>query len=103
MAARLPPSAFDLVATNPPYRPVAQGRFSPDQERARATHEVTLTLRDWLDVAARVVRPGGRVAAIYPADREAELIAEMTRRGLQPIRLRHVHTQADRDATRVAA
>jgi tRNA1(Val) A37 N6-methylase TrmN6 len=101
MAVELAPAAFDLVATNPPFRPVAQGRFSPDQERARATHEVTLTLRDWLDAAARAVRPGGRVAAIYPAQRLTELTAEMTRRGLQPARLRHVHTHAGRDATRV--
>ena len=60
---------FDLVATNPPFRPVRGRHLSPDDERALANHEVALTLAEWLDVAARAVRPGGRVAAVFPADR----------------------------------
>jgi tRNA1Val (adenine37-N6)-methyltransferase len=94
-------AAFDLVATNPPYRPVAHGRSSPDEERARAHHELTLTLRQWLSVAARAVRPGGRVAAVYPAERLAELTAEMEERGLVVTRLRHVYSRPERAPVRV--
>jgi tRNA1(Val) A37 N6-methylase TrmN6 len=101
MGLRLGTASFDLVAANPPYRPMGKGRYSPDEERARSNHEVTLTLREWLDVAARAVRPGGRVAAIYPSERHVELLAEMTARGLQPVRLRPVHAHAGREATRV--
>jgi tRNA1Val (adenine37-N6)-methyltransferase len=101
VAPELGAACFDLVATNPPFRPVGQGRPSPDQTRALSNHEVALTLADWGDVAARAVRPGGRVAAIFPAERLLELGTALRDRDLSPVRLRAVHPQADRPASRV--
>jgi tRNA1Val (adenine37-N6)-methyltransferase len=92
---------FDLVVTNPPFRAVGQGHASPDEGRALANHEVALTLVDWSDVAARAARPGGRVAAIFPAERLVELVAALEVRGLALARLRTVHPFADRPASRV--
>ena len=93
--------SFDLVATNPPFRSVERGLSSPDGERARANHEVTLSLAEWLDCAARLVRPGGRVGVVYAAERLPELLAGMSARDLAPVRLRAVHPLADRPAGRV--
>ena len=92
---------FDLVVTNPPFRPVSEGNVSPHETRALSNHEVTLTLTEWVDVASRAVRPGGRVAAIFPADRALELGAALRARDLSPARLRFVHPRADRPAGRV--
>ncbi|HEY8923201.1 MAG TPA: methyltransferase [Polyangia bacterium] len=99
--ASLPPASFDLVATNPPFRVVGGGFVSPDGERARAHHEVTLKLAEWLDAAATLVRPGGRVAAVFVAARHAELLAEMRARALAPRRLRFVHARLDEPPSRV--
>jgi tRNA1Val (adenine37-N6)-methyltransferase len=101
LARELGAARFDLVVTNPPFRPVAEGRPSPHETRALSNHEVTLTLADWVDVAARAVRPGGRVAAIFPADRALELGAALRAQDLAPSRLRFVHPRADRPAGRV--
>jgi tRNA1(Val) A37 N6-methylase TrmN6 len=101
LAPGLGAAQFDLVATNPPFRPLAGSQRSPDGARALASHEVALALGDWADVAARVVRPGGRVAAIFPADRALELGAALHARGLAPARMRFVHPHADRPASRV--
>ena len=90
---------YDLVVTNPPYRPLRTGNVSPHPERAVAHHEVALALGEWLDCAARAVRSGGRVAAILPADRTDELLAALPARGLAPTRLRRVHPLADRPAS----
>jgi tRNA1Val (adenine37-N6)-methyltransferase len=92
---------FDLVVTNPPYRAISDGVQSPDPERAQANHEVTLALDDWLDVAAALVRPAGRVAVVYPAARVADLVSGLERRGLAPARLRFCHPRLDRPASRV--
>jgi tRNA1Val (adenine37-N6)-methyltransferase len=92
---------FDLVATNPPFRPVAGSRPSPDESRALSSHEIALTLGDWADVAARLVRPGGRVAAVFPAARALELGASLRARDLAPTRMRFVHPRADEPASRV--
>jgi tRNA1Val (adenine37-N6)-methyltransferase len=101
LAPGLGAASFDLVVTNPPFRPIAGSPASPDESRALASHEVALTLADWADVAARVVRPGGRVAAIFPAERALELGAALRARELVPTRLRFVHPHADRPASRV--
>jgi tRNA1Val (adenine37-N6)-methyltransferase len=101
VAPTLPAASFDLVVTNPPFRPVGQGRPSPHETRALSNHEVALALAQWVDVAARAVRPGGRVAVIFPADRAFELGAALRERDLQPARLRVVHPHADRPAMRV--
>jgi len=99
--AGLAPESFDLVATNPPFRRVERGQSSPDEERAVATHEVTLTLAEWLDVARRLVKVGGRVGVVYAAERLPELLAGMGERDLTPVRLRAVHPFVDRAAVRV--
>ena len=92
---------FDLVVTNPPFRPIAGGVSSPDRERALANHEIALSLTEWLDCAARLLRPGGRLGVVYPADRLPELLAGLTARELTPARLRAVHPFAGRPAGRV--
>jgi tRNA1Val (adenine37-N6)-methyltransferase len=101
LARELGAARFDLVITNPPFRPVGDGNVSPHEARALSNHEVTLTLAEWVDVAARNVRPGGRVAVIFPADRALELGAALRAHDLSPARLRFVHPRADRPAGRV--
>jgi tRNA1(Val) A37 N6-methylase TrmN6 len=82
--------AFDLVATNPPFRPMGTGVLPPVSEKALAHHEVTLTLAGWLDVAVRALRPGGRLATIFPHDRADELRAGLAARGMSIVRWRLV-------------
>ncbi|HZL19190.1 MAG TPA: methyltransferase [Polyangia bacterium] len=101
LAPSLGAARFDLIATNPPYRTVDEGPPSPEQARALAYHEITLALPEWVEIAARAVRPGGRVAAILPAARIAELCAELRARDLPASRLRTVHPYADRPASRI--
>jgi tRNA1(Val) A37 N6-methylase TrmN6 len=98
---RLGAAKFDLVATNPPYRTLLGSRRPPNDERALAHQEIALALPEWVECAARAVRPGGRVAAIFPAERAAELLAALAARDLVPCRMRAVHPHADQPASRV--
>jgi tRNA1Val (adenine37-N6)-methyltransferase len=100
-AVPLPAAAFDLVATNPPYRLVERSPPSPNPERALAHHELALRLPEWVAVAAGAVRPGGRVAAILPAARAGELAAQLRRHGLVPARTRAAHPRAGEPASRI--
>jgi len=99
--APLARGSFDLVATNPPFRLVGGGVVSPDRERAQAHHEVTLTLTEWLDAAAALMKPAGRLAVVFAAARLPELLAELGTRGLRARRLRLVHPAPDRPAVRL--
>lgn len=97
----LPEAAFDLVVTNPPYRTVESSPPSPDRERALAHHEIALRLEEWIAVAARALRPGGRVGAILPAARAGELAVRLAAARLPPFRTRFVHPRAGEPASRV--
>ncbi len=97
----LPAAGFDLVVTNPPFQPRGQGELPPDEERSIAHHEVALTLTGWLEAASRLVRPDGRVAAIFAAGRVGELLLALSAHGLTPVRLRPVYPRPGAPATRV--
>jgi tRNA1(Val) A37 N6-methylase TrmN6 len=98
---RLGDASFDLVATNPPYRTLDSSPPSPNRERALSHHEITLRLAEWVAIATRVVRPGGRVAAVLPAQRARELIETLAANGLLPARTRNVHPRANEPASRL--
>jgi tRNA1Val (adenine37-N6)-methyltransferase len=98
---RLGAARFDLIATNPPYRTLAASRRPPDDERALAHQEIALALPEWVECAARAVRPGGRVAVVFPAERAVDLLAELRARELNPCRLRTVHPHEGEPASRV--
>ena len=99
-AERVPHAAFDLVASNPPFRPLGKGVLPPHAERSLAHHEVALTLAEWLEVAQAALRPEGRLAAIYPAERLEEMRAALAHRGLTMARLRMVQAKAGAQASR---
>jgi tRNA1Val (adenine37-N6)-methyltransferase len=82
--------AFDLVATNPPFRPVGAGVLPPLSEKAMAHHEVTLTLSEWIEVAAAALRPGGRLVTIFPYDRWEDLRGGLAAHGFFVTRSREV-------------
>lgn len=97
-----PPAArFDLIATNPPYRPLGKGVVPPNGERAIAHHEVRLSLREWVAAAARALTRQGRLAVVFPASRFGELRHTLYDAGLGRLRGRFVHPAADAPAGRV--
>lgn len=91
----------DVVCSNPPYHRGRSGRVNPDAQRAVARHEIAITLPALIQASRRVLKPGGRFATIYPAERTAELIGHMRSMHLEPKRLRPVHSTGQTDARRV--
>jgi tRNA1Val (adenine37-N6)-methyltransferase len=94
-------AAFDLVATNPPFRPLGTGVLPPLSEKAMANHEVSLALGEWLDVATRALREDGRLATVFPFDRWDELRDELSARGLRIARHRPVVSRAGEPPLRI--
>jgi tRNA1Val (adenine37-N6)-methyltransferase len=92
---------FDLIATNPPFRPLGTAVLPPDEERAIAHHEVTLSLDAWLTTVASCLAPAGRLAVIFPAYRAADLHAALATHALHPTRQRLVIPQAGAPPGRV--
>jgi tRNA1Val (adenine37-N6)-methyltransferase len=85
----------DVVVCNPPFHPVGNGRINPDSQRAVARHEIGITLFELVETAGRMLRDGGRFAAVYPVVRMDDMLLEMRREGLAPKTLRLVHPRED--------
>jgi len=92
------PQSFSAAVFNPPYRRLRSGRTNSDSEKAVARHEIEGTVADFLAAAVYTLRPEGRVYAIYPAVRMAELISRMRECRIEPKRLRMVHSRLDAGA-----
>lgn len=85
--------SLDLVVSNPPYYQVGKGRTGPNTERTIARHETAVAMKDIMDVSAFLLKEGGRVGVIYPAERREEGLSEMRYSGIGPKRIREVHTR----------
>ena len=86
----LPANSFDSVIFNPPYRKLKSGRVNPQLEKAIARHEIKGSLKDFLQAAQYLLKPGGRVFTIYPAKRLVELISLFRMCAIEPKRLKLV-------------
>ena len=93
-ASMVAAASFNLVVINPPFRRVGTGVLPPLPEKAIAYHEVTLALAEWLEVAVRALRSGGRLATIFPFERWPELRDGCAGRGLAIARFRPVLARA---------
>jgi tRNA1(Val) A37 N6-methylase TrmN6 len=73
-AARLPPASCDIVLMNPPFNDPDRHHASPDPRR-RAAHDLARqSLVMWIDAAARLLRPGAALTAIFRADAVVDLL-----------------------------
>ena len=98
---RDPPALFacgeyDLVFSNPPYRPVTSGAVSAGDGRAAARHEITATFADTAHAASYALRHGGRLVMVHIPERLGEIVLALHAEHLAIKRLRTVQPRADR-------
>lgn len=93
------PRGFHVVVSNPPYVKENTGRKSPTIERLLARHESLLQMPALLDIASSaLLGKKGRLYIIYPVSRLAEVLAEARMKGLEPRRLRFIHSREGESA-----
>lgn len=90
---------FDLVVANPPWSPGS--RPSPRAHRATARTGDDATLPGFVRAARAALGAAGRACFVYPANQLAVLLAELSKVGLEPKRLRLIHPLPDAPARAV--
>jgi tRNA1Val (adenine37-N6)-methyltransferase len=84
------PAFAHIVVCNPPYRRQKSGRINPDSSKAIARHELSTKVNDILSAGKALLKEGGRLALIYPANRLAEIFSKMRIQDIEPKRLQIV-------------
>lgn len=97
IANLLAAGSFDVAIFNPPYRKLKSGRINPNNEKFVARHEIKGSLHDFIKASGYVLKKSGRAFIIYPATRMVELLSSMRIAGIEPKRMRMVHSH---DASR---
>ena len=97
------PAKFDVVVSNPPYYQISSGRINPSLPKAIARHEVCCTLEDVLRASSYLLKDGGRFFIVYPATRAITLLHQLRSFGIEPKKLRWVHSRQGEPAKFILA
>jgi tRNA1Val (adenine37-N6)-methyltransferase len=84
---------FHVLVSNPPYVKVKTGRACPEPSRLIARSEAFLDLPTLIGVASSRLYTHGRLYLIYPVRRLSDLISTASSAGLEPRRIRFVHSR----------
>lgn len=93
------PRLFDLIISNPPY--FSSELVSPEQSRATARHEGTLSFATLMALADRHLAPEGRLAIVAPSDREKDIEWEAALKRISVIRKCRLSTSPRKAPKRV--
>lgn len=89
---------FDAIVANPPY--FDRSLKCPDSARTKARHTETLTYRQLMAAAARLLDDEGELSVVIPSDCKARLESEALLAGLSKVRQCAVRTVARKQPSR---
>lgn len=93
-----PPQRFAVVVANPPFRTPTSGKVASRDERCHARHEISGSLTDFLSAAAYLLRNRGALFVVHLPERLVDLLSGMRVHGMEPKRLRFVHSRPGEEA-----
>ena len=91
--------AFTIAAMNPPY--FTSGERSESKTRSLARHDAGDTLNVFLTSAFSLLKNGGKLFLIYPADALPELMRALEQARFAPKRMKLIYSKAEGNALRV--
>ena len=83
---------FSLITCNPPYMATENGFTGDKSHIAICRAEVELKLCELIKAVSYCLKFGGRINLVHRADRLIEVITEMKKYGIEPKRLKMVHS-----------
>lgn len=87
-------TSLDLVICNPPYYKQNSGAKCPDDARATAREEGSLSVYDAAEAANRMLKFGGRFCICHKSERLCDCIDAMRKNSIEPKRMRMIHANA---------
>lgn len=98
-ASVIKPDSVDLILCNPPYfKEQPSSKKNPNPYLAIARHEIHTSLKEVVDVSAKLLKTNGRLALVHRPDRFLDIINAMQEAGIAPKRVQFVYPKPDREA-----
>lgn len=94
--------SMDLITCNPPYFKVYPDSWiNPNDKKALARHELTMTLEDIFAKAFYLLKDRGRLCVVHRPERLTELIVNGSKYHLVPKRIRLVYPKPNKSSNMV--
>ena len=94
-------NSFDYVVTNPPYKKKGTGLINKDDKQIISRHETTVMLDEWIKVSSELLKDRGSLYIVYRPERLSEIFECLSKRKLEPKRIRFVYPKNDKNANLV--
>ena len=93
----LPFGSYDLVVSNPPYKPLGTGVRNPNKSKLTSRHENECTLDDICAAAEKLLQFGGRLCICQRPERLPDALEKMRAHGIEPKLLRMVQQRKGKE------
>ncbi len=81
---------YSLVLCNPPYKKKNSGETNPQGHIAICRHEIAITLEEIVEIAAKKLKHGGRLAMCQRVERLTDMLFLMRKYKIEPYKLQFV-------------
>lgn len=91
---------FDIVVTNPPYRPPDSGKVTQNKFKAIARHEIEIDIKEIINKSARLLRAGGKFYLVHLTKRLTQIVYLLQQKNIEPKEMRLIQSRVNKDPDR---
>ena len=84
---------FDIVVSNPPYRPADTGKITKNKYKAIARHELKTNIEEIIKVSVRLLRAKGKLYLVHLTKRLPEIIFKLKENNIEPKEMRLIQSR----------
>lgn len=84
-------NSVEVITCNPPYMVNGSGFQNDTDSKTIARHEVLITINEICNIAAKLLKFGGKMFMVHRCDRLADVIYAMKSNSIEPKRIQMVH------------
>ena len=81
---------YSLILCNPPYKKKNSGGTNPEGHIAICRHEIAVTLEEIIQISAKKLKHGGRLAMCQRVERLTDMLSIMRANKIEPYKLQFV-------------
>ena len=86
---------YSLILCNPPYKKRNSGGANPEGHIALCRHEIAVTLQEIIEISAKKLKHGGRLAMCQRVERLTDMLSIMRANKIEPYKLQFVTSGDD--------